>query len=284
MSGLLSPVQIAMLILVIGNIFASFSDVAVKMMGGEISPFQYIFFRQCICVLLLFPIWKKNSAPARAVGNLKITLFRAHLVIIGSCCMVVALTYLSLATANAIFYAAPLLMIPLSFLFLGERPPWTKVFGTLFGFMGVIIVLRPSQFHWAALFALGCATTLALFHVCSKKIPQSQPVVTTLFWTSLLSLPVSLGLAVYYWQPMDISILMLIVLSSLFTLGYHGSAVAAYRRAPATHISIAEYTGLIFVALIGVIGFDEVPDALTWLGIAMIILPMLPMKHLFYKS
>ncbi|MFA0703833.1 EamA family transporter, partial [Vibrio sp. 10N.222.48.A8] len=66
------------------------------------------------------------------------------------------------------------------------------------------IVLRPSQFHWAALFALGTALTLALFNVLVRKLPSEQTVVTTLWWTTLFSIPASLVLCFLYWQPVSV--------------------------------------------------------------------------------
>lgn len=75
-----------------------------------------------------------------------------------------ALTYLPLVTANAIFYTAPLTMLPLSIWLFGEKATTDKVVSTLIGFTSVIVILRPSEFHWAAMFALGCAFTLALYN------------------------------------------------------------------------------------------------------------------------
>ncbi|OAM99058.1 hypothetical protein AZ468_13570 [Vibrio europaeus] len=192
--------------------------------------------------------------------------------------MVVAITHLTLATANAVFYAAPLLMLPLAIVLLGEKPTLQRSAATIFGFAGVMVVLRPSEFHWAALFALGTTFTLALFNISARKLPSQQTVVSTLFWTSVLSLPISAILALFYWQPISNSHLLLILASAALILTYNGFAVMAYQRSPASSIAVAENSGLVFVALFGVMWFDEVPDWLTALGIVMIILPLMPWK------
>lgn len=266
----------AVCLLVIGNLAASLSDVAVKLLEGGISPYQYIFIRQIVSLLLIAPFWLYQPASRRGIANIKVTAIRAHLILIGSGCMMVAITYLPLATANAVFYAAPLLMLPLSMWLLKETPRLGKVIGTVIGFIGVVIVLRPSEFHWAALFALGTACTLALFNILVRKIPAEQSIVTTLMWTTLLSIPVSGVLALTHWQSVTLSELGWVILSSGLILTYNGLAVAAYKKAPATQIALAEYSGLIFVALFGVWWFDEVPNWLTALGIGLIILPLLP--------
>ncbi|ARV71537.1 DMT family transporter [Vibrio campbellii] len=271
----MSPHHLALLLLVIGNLAASLSDVAVKLIEGGISPFQYIFLRQCFALLLILPFYLKQKQDKRTLKQTPITLIRAHLILLGSGCMVVAITYLPLATANAVFYAAPLLMLPLSVWLLKEQPPLGKILLTGFGFIGVLIVLRPNQFHWAALFALGTATTLALFNILVRRLPSEQTVVTTLWWTTLFSLPLSTLLAAFFWQPIAARELALVFMSAGCILSYNGLAVLAYQKAPAGEIAFAEYSGLVFVTLFGIYWFNEIPDFLSVIGMTMILLPIM---------
>ncbi len=270
------PTHLALLFLVAGNFMASLSDIAVKMLGDEASVFQYIFIRQLVSVSVVLPLWFQLNPTERRLKGTAINVLRSHLIIVGSGCMVMAVTHLPLATANAVFYAAPILMLPLSAWLLKEPPKLIKVVATSIGFVGVLLVLRPSQFHWAALFALGTAITLALFNVLVRKLPKNQSVVATLFWTSLFSLPLSGVLAGLYWQPISLNSLAYIVLSAFCILTYNGFAIAAYQKAETSQIALAEYSGLLFVTLFGIWWFNEIPDWLTAIGILLIVLPMIP--------
>ncbi len=232
-----------------------------------------------ISLLIITPLWLQQKKEQRRLQQAKVTFIRGQLILIGSGCMVVAITHLSLATANAVFYVAPLLMLPLAMFLLKEQPALGKVIATSIGFIGALIVLRPSQFHWAALFALGTALTLALFNVLVRKLPSEQSVVTTLWWTTLFSVPASLILCFLYWQPVSIEHLGYIGLSATLILSYNGLAVAAYQKAHSSQIALAEYSGLVFVAFIGAAWFDEIPDTLTFIGIMLIILPLAPFKR-----
>ncbi|MGF1910134.1 DMT family transporter [Vibrio kasasachensis] len=278
-----SVTTVAIVLLVVGNLAASLSDVAVKLLEGEITSFQYVFVRQSLSVLLLLPFWLKLPSSQRVLTAPVVISIRALLIMVGSSCMMVAITHLPLATANAVFYAAPLIMLPLSVWLLKETPPLAKVVATLIGFTGVLLVLRPSQFHWAAWFALGTATTLAIFNILARKLPQNQPVITTLFWTSVMTVPISGGLAVLHWQPMNWQQVALVTMSASLILIYNGLAVIAYKKVPAGQIALAEYSGLVFVAAIGIWGFDEIPDSLTALGIILIILPLLPYRDVLQR-
>ncbi len=276
----ISAYHLAILLLVFGNFTASLSDVAVKLLNGDVPTFQYVLLRQLLSLALIFPLWFRQKPSARKLYRPGLNLFRAHLILIGSGCMVVAITHLPLATANAVFYAAPLLMLPLSILLLKETPSATKIAASLVGFLGVLVVLRPSEFHWAALFALGTAITLALFNVTARKLPAQQTVISTLFWTTLLSLPVASVLALSVWKPLNAQELLLILASASLILAYNGVAVAAYKKAPAGNIAVAENSGLLFVTLFGVMWFNEVPDWLTIVGIVMIVVPLIPWRNL----
>lgn len=274
----IAPVSLALAALIFGNLLASLSDVAVKLLNNEVSVYQYVFLRQLIAALVIAPIYWVNRNSHTTHFDWKIPAIRAHLIIVGAGCMVVAITHLPLATANAVFYAGPLLMLPLSIWLLKEKLSIEKVIASVIGFSGVLIVLRPSQFHWAAVFALGTAISLALFHVLVRKLPSEQSVICTLFWTSVLSLPVSGILAILNWLPIAGSSLFWIVASSLCVLAYNALAVFAYKKAQADQIALAEYSGLIFVAIFGVCWFDEIPDMFTLIGILLIITPLLPRK------
>ncbi len=275
----MSPINLAVLLLVIGNLMASLSDIAVKIIDGGITPYQYIFLRQIITLGFIFPFWAKQSQAERAPAQGKLLLLRGHLILVGSGCMMVAVTHLPLATANAVFYAAPLLMLPLSIWILKETPPMGKVVATLVGFIGVLVVLRPSQFHWAAWFALGTATTLAVFNILVRKLPNDQTVTTTLFWTTLFSVPISLLLACFHWQPLSQQELFMVAASAICILAYNALAVAAYKKTEAGSVALAEYSGLVFVAVIGALIFDEIPDWISLLGILMIVIPLMPIRY-----
>ncbi|WP_394149969.1 DMT family transporter [Vibrio maritimus] len=268
----------AILLLVLANLLASFSDVSLKVLNGEVPTFQYVFIRQVLSVLLLFPIWIRLPRQTRMDGCGSIAFLRAQFILGGSACAMVAITHLTLATANAMFYVGPILMIPLAMTLLKERPTKDKVIATLIGFSGVVVVLRPEHFHWAAIAGLGSALAMGVSNILVKRLPAEQHIVSTLFWTGVMTLPVALILAVQQWQPLNLVQLGWIMAINLFVLGYHALIVIAYKKAPANQIALAEYSGLVFVTLFGVMWFDEIPDVLTFIGILLIVLPMMPIN------
>lgn len=267
----------AILLLILANLFASLSDVSLKVLNGEVPTFQYVFIRQFISLFFILPFWLKLPKNQYKQGCSMITFWRAQFIVLGSACAMVAITHLTLATANAMFYVAPLMMLPMSILLLKETPPLSKYITTGIGFIGVLIVLRPDQFHWAAIVALGSALTMAFSNIFIRRLPLGQHLISTLFWTTLMTLPVALILAVYQWQLISWKNIMWIVAINIFVLSYHALVVIAYKKAAVSNIALAEYSGLAFVTLFGIAWFDEIPDLLTALGILLIVIPMMPL-------
>ncbi|MDM5136597.1 DMT family transporter [Aeromonas salmonicida] len=262
----------AIITLVLGNLAQAFSDVLVKLIGPGFSPFQYMFLRQLLTLLVLLPFMLRVPRSAWGLGAWKWHLLRGHLCLLGGGGMMLALTQLPLATANAIFYVSPLLTLPLAAWLLKEKINSRVWLLGGMGLLGVVFVLKPGDFHLAGLGALVTAFTLALFNVTGRKLPAGISVVATLFWANLLALPLTVGLAVNQWQPVDWHLLALIGGSGVMQLLYHASCIYAYRQVEVNRIAATEYSGLMFVVLMGILLFGEIPAWNLWVGVSFILL------------
>ncbi|MDV2856836.1 MULTISPECIES: DMT family transporter [Oceanimonas] len=263
---------LAILLLVLGNLMISFGDVLVKLMGqSQITPYQYVFLRFTMTSLLLLPFWWRLAPERRGWGQWKIHCLRGHLLLMGSSCVFISLVYLPLATANAVFYAAPLLTLPLAALISREsvRPATYAV--SLLGFGGILVVLNPAEWHWAGWVALLTALSMAASNVLVRRLPTGRSVLATLFMTQALSIPVSLVLALPGWQPIPADVWWLLIGSTLVGIIYQGICIMAYAMADASKIAASEYSGLIFVTLMGMALFSEFPDWNVYLGALIVI-------------
>lgn len=140
MSG--KTVNSAIVLLVIGNALALISDVLIKFLQAAAPVFQYAFLRCLITLALLLPFWRQLDTRKPFEGS-RLHFIRGHVHLIGIVCMVYALIALPLATANAVFYAAP-----------------------------IMVMLRPVDLSWAALAALGSAADRAS---AAPKAASHQP-------------------------------------------------------------------------------------------------------------
>lgn len=265
---------VAVLLLVLGNLLLTFGDIAIKSLGSGEGLFQYLLLRQLISITLLLPLWWRLKPERRAPGDLRVHFLRAHLSVLGACAALFALIHLELATANVIFYAAPLVTLLLARFWLAQPLSRKQMLQTLLGFVGVVVALRPDQFHWAAGAALVVAFTLAFFNLLVHKLPKHLALSATVLWSNLCALPTTALLAVLFWQPINAPVVWLALIVAGCSAGYQALATKAYRAAAAGQIAIAEYSGLVFAVIAGVFWFDEALDSYTLFGLLLIVLPM----------
>lgn len=264
---------LAILLLVLGNLMISVGDVLVKILGQtEVTPYQYVALRFLITVILLFPFWWRLPRAKKGWGEWKIHLIRGHLLLVGSACVFITLIYLPLATANAVFYAAPLMTLPLAAMINKEQVRLAAYGVSIVGFIGILVVLNPAQWHWAGLIALLTAFTMATSNVLVRRLPKGRSVVATLFITQGLAVPLSFALAIPTWQPLTTDLWILLVGASLVGIVYQWICILAYAMADASKIAASEYSGLIFVTLMGMVLFAEFPAFHVYMGAAIVII------------
>src|SRR5690606_13901930 len=266
-------VNSAILLLVIGNAMALISDVFIKLLEPDAPIFQFAFLRCILTLAFLLPLAKQLDRQ-HLFSVFKIHALRAHIHLAGIVCMIIALTNLHLATANAIFYAAPILVMVLSVFLFRESLTPLSVLAVFSGFAGILVILRPMDFNWAVVAALGSALALASNAVMVRQLPKRQATPPKLALSRLLTVAPAAALAVWEGAAWTAAILISAAGSALFILGYNITVLLAYRQVDANQVTSAEYTGLIWAVGIGWIWFGEVPDLWFLAGSLMIVVPL----------
>ncbi|PYF83572.1 EamA domain-containing membrane protein RarD [Marinomonas alcarazii] len=280
MSG--RTVSSAILILVLGSFFATLCDVFIKMAGVDVAIFQFTFFRAVFMCLILFPIavMKYLSSPkAVATLGLKLHVIRGNLWVLGSVLLVISLSELSLATANAVFYVAPIFIMLFGAFFYKERLSVDVVLAVILGFIGILVILRPTEVTLAMISAILFAVVLAVNSLLIKKIPQEQSMFYGLFVTQLFALPMVSGLAIWEGEKFEFEVLIYAALSSVCSILYSVSCLVGYRYVASSKVTSAEYSGLIFAFLLGWWIFGDTPDLGVFVGSVFVITPLLYLSH-----
>jgi S-adenosylmethionine uptake transporter len=193
-----------------------------------------------------------------------------------------ALRYLPLADAIAIFFVEPLLLTLCSALFLGEQVGWRRMGAVLVGLLGAMIVVRPSfaTFGLAALLPLGAAMSFALYLLLTRWLSQRENSAHMQFYAGVSGCLV-MSVALLVGQSWYISVLdpvtptlaqwgLLAALGAIATIG-HWLVVIAFKRAPASVLAPLQYLEILGATVLGWFLFDDFPDPVAWLGIAIII-------------
>ncbi|WP_412514068.1 DMT family transporter [Shewanella indica] len=267
-------VAIGLILLTVGNLFSAFYDVSVKWLPDDANAATFLLVRQVTAVLMLLPLWIKAGRPG--TSHFKLHLWRANTGAVGALFLIIGLMALPLATVSSLFYSAPLMIMVLGAVFLKEQITPLQWGIAALGFVGILLILKPSELELAGIAVLVSAFTFSLNQMSLRKLPGTEAASLTLLCYNLLSLPLTLlvalsqQLAGLSWQLLGVALL-----SNAFLLAYHWFCVLAYRRAKASEIAVAEYSGLIFIVFLGWLLFDEWLDTLSWIGAALVVLPTL---------
>jgi drug/metabolite transporter (DMT)-like permease len=238
-----------------------------------ISPFEIVFFRNWVSLALILPwVFRHGRFPVRTT-RLKLHALRA---VIGLCAMAgwfYAISIMALAPAVALNFTVPLFALIVAIILLGERPGLHRWGATLVGFAGVIVILQPGtvEIGLGPILALSSALGFALSMNFIKMLARTDSPSTIVFYQTLIMTPLSLGPALAVWQTPGWSEFgWLVVLGALATAA-HLSMARSLALAEASAVASLDFVRLPFVAVVGYVVFAEIPDAMTWVGGAIII-------------
>ena len=237
--------------------------------------FQIIFFRYLFLLIVSFIESKrKQNKFFYKTNNIKIQLSRSIVSVIETVFFVSSFKFLSLTTAHSVASLAPVFVVILSMLILRERIDrelWAVIF---FGFIGVLIILRPGfdVFDIKSLLPLGAGFFFALYQVITKKASEYDSDETSLFLTSIFGLAIITTLALYFWHPLTyFSFFILPLIGVMMTLA-HYSLIIGLARAPASKIQPFHFTLIFWAIIFGYIFYNDIPDIPTIIGATIIAL------------
>lgn len=194
---------------------------------------------------------------------------------IATASFITALSLMPLSTASAILQANPLFVTMGAALFMGEIVGWRRWGAIGIGFVGMLLILRPTTdgLDWGALLAVLAMLMLAVRDLTTRAMPKTLSnlhlaayAFATLIVTGLLMMPFGPAVVIP-----DISRVAL-SLGAIFAgaLAYY-AITAAMRVGEVSVVTPFRYTRLVFAMAIGVLVLGERPDAMTLIGAAVII-------------
>ncbi|BDG71351.1 DMT family transporter [Roseomonas fluvialis] len=180
---------------------------------------------------------------------------------------------LDLATATVLSFTNVMFTTLLAGPVLGERVDHWRWAGTIAGFVGVAVMLRPGTTvsMLGVALALASAVTWCGITLSSRVLAQQDRNTTIMAWVGLVTTAGSAPFAFMAWVPLGFVDLLILASVAGFAPGIIWLITSAYRHGEASAIAPFQYLRLIVVAGFGWAIFNEVPDGWTWLGAGVIL-------------
>ena len=252
----------------------AFMNLFVKL-AGDLPAIEKSFFRNLVAVFFAFTVMKKEKIPFTIPkGTGKYIFFRSLFGTIGIFANFYAIGKLYIADASMLNKLSPFFAIIFSYFLLKEKIKLYQFACVLTAFVGALFILRPgfdSVATFPAFIGLlgGMGAGLAYTNVrMATKLGARGPLIVFCF--SVFSCVCAIPFIIFDHQPLTWWQLVSLLMAGLSaTLGQF-SITAAYTYAPASELSVYDYTQIVFAALLGMIFLGEVPDVINILGYLII--------------
>lgn len=249
-------------------------DAIVKKMGESYPTTQLIFFRSFFAFIPLALISFRGGIGPAILARDKLGHAKRCIVgVISMGAMFYAYTHMPLADAIAIGFAAPLMITALSVPMLGEKVGprrWTAV---IFGFAGVIIIVKPGEglIAPAALVAIAGAFFYALAAIYVRKLSRTETNSAIIFYFTLTATLLSAITLPFVWVTPTWEDLFWLISIGLIGGVAQNFMTQAFRKAEVSAIMPFEYTALLWGAALGYIIWGHIPGVNMAIGAVIVV-------------
>lgn len=263
-------------LMVITMFIFAMQDGLSRHLAGEYNVYMVMMIRYWFFAGFVIMWSARTSGGLRNVirsAQPKLQLFRGALLALEVIVMVIGFVKLGLVESHAMFAIYPLLITALSGPLLGEKIGWRRWLSVAVGFVGVLIILKPSNgvFSPAAGYPLVAAAMFALYGLLNRYVSRKDTAAVTFFYTGISGAIVMTLIGAWFWEPMTPADWgMMALLCTTATIG-HYLLIRAYELAEASAIQPFAYLQLAFASALGVVVFGDVIRLNVAIGTGLVV-------------
>ena len=244
-------------------------------LSGDLPTMQKAFFRNLVAAAVAFVLLIRRPSQFGTIkGNVYPLVMRSLAGTLGIILNFSAIDGMDIADASILNKLSPFFAIVFSVFLLREKPSKIEWLAVAVAFVGAIFVVRPSLSAEVipAIGGVMGGMSAGLAYTFVRKAGAngaSRNLIVFFFSASscLMILPFMIaGFVRMTWQQT-----LILLAAGASAAGGQIFITRAYTYAPAKEISVFDYTIVIFAAVLGALFLEEWPDALSYVGYAVIV-------------
>jgi len=246
----------------------------IKAAGTGIHVTEILVVRQAVMVLIVAPTILSDFPNSMKTERLDLHMARIALAATAMLCGFTAIIHLPLAEATAIGFSKTFFLTIFAIFILKETVGPRRWAATIVGFIGVLIIVRPTgadAFTFYGFLAICGAACAGMVMILIRILARYDRPVTILTYQALFVGLLMAPPAFYYWKTPSVDELILMVAIGIISWAAQMCNIQAFKAGEATAIASVDYSRLLYATIIGFIFFSELPDSATWIGAAIII-------------
>lgn len=248
----------------------------IRELSHKYSSFEIQNFRNIFSILILVFIFLVKKNTKLKSYQLKNNFIRNIFHFIGQSCWTWGLTVLPLALVFSLEFTMPIWASIIALLFLKEKINLNKILFLVLGLIGTFTILLPdsNNINFYNIIVLLSAISYAFAHNFTKKLTETDSILSILFFMSVIQLPLSFigSLTIGKLNFLTLEDLPLIIVLTATSLLAHLSLSSALKKSDASIILPIDYIRLPLIALVGWYYYDEVMTYNIIIGSSLIII------------
>lgn len=270
----LSTKQKGILLMLLSALLFSTMQIIIHITGERVPLMEQVFFRNIVSLVICFVIIRRHGLSMFGERKYQPLLFmRSIFGLLGLVSLFYAASRAAQADVTILSRLSPFLITLFAFLFLKEKIAKIQVPALLIAFGGAFLVANPS-FH-SNLFPLFLAFLCAIFSSVSYTLlayfKNKVNAITVIMHFSTFCAVISLPFFIMNMTLPSLSDFLLLLLMGTFG-GFGQIALTyAYRMAPASEVSIYNYSGILFSMFLGYTILGETVAYTSLLGGALVV-------------
>ncbi len=285
-----SPQTIGIWMMVLAVLSIPLSDAIAKLLtetlsAGQITLFRFLF-QGLVLLLFLTLVTKINQWPFKLGKWSWQSFILGSFIALSILFLFWGLEYLPLANNIALFFIEPLVLVLLSAVLLNETVSLRRWLAVILGLIGALIVIRPNWavYGWSSLFPIFSAIFYAAYMVFTRKwsgdikLQDAFQMQLTISFAALLVmlgftlLAIPLNWSLFELQAPTTNEILLLLTIGVISAAVHLLIIMALSKASASLLAPLQYLEIFGAILLGWLWFQEIPDHLTTLGMAIIVI------------
>lgn len=265
------PVRVALWMLLTAIGFGAMVTI-VRHLSATMDIMVITFWRNLFATVILLPwAWRAGREKLRTT-RWPLYWLRAAVMVVATSTLYLGMVLMPMAEATALSFTSPLFTVIFAALILGEHVGRKRAAALAVGFAATLLILRPGgiPLGLGAVYIIVACLTFALTTVMGKQLAAREDPNLVVFYLSLLGVPCSLLPALFVWEwPGITEFGWLVLLGLAGNINYYGLA-QALRLGDASSAMTFDFLRLPAVAGFAFLAFGQQPDAMTWVGAAII--------------
>ena len=265
----------AILYIILAGVGFSFMNVFVRL-SGDLPTIEKAFFRNLVAAFIALVVLIRSDLGLHyEKRHIPMLFMRSICGTLGIMCNFYAVDHMNIADASILNKLSPFAAVIFSIFLLKEKASLKQYVALIGVLIGALFVIKPSlnfadfaQGLIGFTGGMGAGAAYAAVRYLSNHGAKNPQIV---FFFSAFSTLVMLPFVIAFYKPMSFFQLFCLLMAGASAAVGQFSITAAYSHAPAKAISIFDYSQIITSAILGFIFFSQIPDALSFIGYAVII-------------